>query len=201
MLPAHGSPAQRTTMRAGLRSGAAEGMVRHDVEVTDRHSSARQHARRADWQRRHRLLQWVLLAHVPAAGGLGLALGNPPLPLVIALVIPLVCAVAGHLARAITGGSGRLPSPPGWCAAPPRSWAHQRHHRGPLPLLHHHRLHRALPGLGAVPAERRSSPWSATASARCGCGTLIFNHPAAQAQPVAVVARSTASRCCSPASA
>ena len=33
--------------------------------------------------------------------------------------------------------------------------AHQRQHRGALPLLHHHRLHRALSGLGAVPVERR----------------------------------------------
>ena len=34
----------------------------------------------ADWQRRHRLLQWVLLAHVPALAAIGAALGNPPVP-------------------------------------------------------------------------------------------------------------------------
>ena len=51
----------------------------------------------ADWQRRHRLLQWVLLAHVPVLAVVGFALGNPPLPLVIALVIPVVCAGAGRL--------------------------------------------------------------------------------------------------------
>ena len=35
----------------------------------------------ADWQRRHRLLQWVLLVHVPVLAAIGLALHNPLLPL------------------------------------------------------------------------------------------------------------------------
>jgi signal transduction histidine kinase len=51
----------------------------------------------ADWQRRHRLLQWVLLVHVPVLAAIGLALHNPLLPLAIALTIPVVCAVAGRL--------------------------------------------------------------------------------------------------------
>jgi signal transduction histidine kinase len=50
-----------------------------------------------DWQRRHRLLQWVLLAHVPVLALIGTALHNPPLPLTIALVIPVLCAVGGRL--------------------------------------------------------------------------------------------------------
>jgi hypothetical protein len=41
----------------------------------------------ADWQRRHRLLQWVLLVHVPVLAVVGFARGNPPLPLAIALTI------------------------------------------------------------------------------------------------------------------
>ena len=41
----------------------------------------------AEWQRRHSLLLWVLLAHVPVLALIGVALGNPPLPLVIALSI------------------------------------------------------------------------------------------------------------------
>jgi len=53
----------------------------------------------ADWQRRHRLLQWVLLAHVPALAAIGAALGNPPVPLTIALAIPVVCAALGRLLR------------------------------------------------------------------------------------------------------
>src|SRR3954447_21437598 len=51
----------------------------------------------ADWQRRHRLLQWVLLVHVPVLAAIGLALHNPLLPLAIALTIPVICAVAGRL--------------------------------------------------------------------------------------------------------
>src|SRR3954468_94091 len=51
--------------RNGLHGGAVEGMVRHDVEVTDQYSSARQHPQRSRLATRHRLLQWVLLVHVP----------------------------------------------------------------------------------------------------------------------------------------
>ena len=53
----------------------------------------------ADWQRRHRLLQWVLLAHVPVLAAIGLALGNPPVPLASALALPVVCAALGRLLR------------------------------------------------------------------------------------------------------
>jgi uncharacterized membrane protein len=53
----------------------------------------------ADWQRRHRLLQWVLLAHVPALAVVGVALDNPPVPLAVVLVIPVVCAALGRLLR------------------------------------------------------------------------------------------------------
>jgi signal transduction histidine kinase len=53
----------------------------------------------ADWQRRHRLLQWVLLVHVPVLAVIGLVLHNPVLPLTIALTIPVLCAIAGRLLR------------------------------------------------------------------------------------------------------
>src|SRR3954451_2376000 len=53
----------------------------------------------ADWQRRHRLLQWVLVAHVPVLAVIGVVLGNPLLPLTLALTIPLLCAGAGRLLR------------------------------------------------------------------------------------------------------
>ena len=71
----------------------------------------------ADWQRRHRLLQWVLLVHVPVLAVIGLALGNPPLPLAIALTIPVVCAVAGRLLRHHRRlGSGVVSAGLVWCS-------------------------------------------------------------------------------------
>jgi signal transduction histidine kinase len=71
----------------------------------------------ADWQRRHRLLQWVLLVHVPALAAIGLALGNPPLPLTIALTIPVLCAVAGQLFRHHRRlGSGVVSAGLVWCS-------------------------------------------------------------------------------------
>ena len=65
----------------------------------------------ADWQRRHRLLQWVLLAHVPVLAAIGLWLGNPLVPLAIALAIPVVCVALGRLLRdgdVMTGTVGPL---------------------------------------------------------------------------------------------
>ena len=53
----------------------------------------------ADWQRRHRLLLWVLLAHVPLLAVIGLVLGNPVVPLAVALAIPVVFAGLGQLLR------------------------------------------------------------------------------------------------------
>lgn len=57
------------------------------------------------WQRRHRLLQWVLLIHVPAMAALGLVLGNPALVVGYALIAPVVFLVLGHVLR-----GRRLPS-------------------------------------------------------------------------------------------
>jgi len=71
----------------------------------------------ADWQRRHRLLQWVLLVHVPALAIIGLALGNARLPLTIALTIPVLCAVAGRLLRHHRRlGSGVVSAGLVWCS-------------------------------------------------------------------------------------
>jgi signal transduction histidine kinase len=53
----------------------------------------------ADWQRRHRLLLWVLAAHVPALAALAVWLHRPALPTVVALAITVVCLVLGQLSR------------------------------------------------------------------------------------------------------
>jgi signal transduction histidine kinase len=71
----------------------------------------------ADWQRRHRVLEWVLLVHVPVLAVIGLALHNPPLPLAIALTIPVICAVAGRLLRHHRRlGSGAVSAGLVWCS-------------------------------------------------------------------------------------
>jgi signal transduction histidine kinase len=71
----------------------------------------------ADWQRRHSLLQWVLLAHVPVLAVIGFALGNPALPLLLALTIPVLCAGAGRLLRHHRRwGSGFVSAGLVWCS-------------------------------------------------------------------------------------
>lgn len=50
------------------------------------------------WTRRHRLLQRVLLAHVPFMALLGWALGNPLATIGYTLIAPLAFLLAGHLA-------------------------------------------------------------------------------------------------------
>ena len=71
----------------------------------------------ADWQRRHGLLQWVLLAHVPLLAVLGVALGSPAVPLTIALAIPLVCAGLGRALRHHRRwGSGAVTAGLVWCS-------------------------------------------------------------------------------------
>ena len=141
----------------------------------------------ADWQRRHRLLQWVLLAHVPVLAVIGVALGNPPLPLAIALAIPVVCAGAGRL-LATTGGSGRRPSPPASCGARPPWWAsptgHIESHFHFFIIIGFIALYQdwvpfLLNVLFTVLTHGVGSMW---------LRTLMFNHPAAQAAPVALVA-------------
>jgi signal transduction histidine kinase len=53
----------------------------------------------ADWQRRHRLLLWVLAAHLPGIALFAALLGQPPLTIASVLVVPTSCLVAGHLLR------------------------------------------------------------------------------------------------------
>ena len=106
-----------------------------------------------DWQRRHRLMLWVLGVHVPALVAFGLVLGYPPRTLVYVVITPVAAVTLGYMLRrhrrtasvtvtgracVLLGGARR---------------AHTRRHRGALPLLHHHRVHRALPGLGAAPLQ------------------------------------------------
>ena len=49
------------------------------------------------WHRRHRLLERVLLLHVPLVAGLGLMLGHSAVQATEAVVAPLICLVLGHL--------------------------------------------------------------------------------------------------------
>src|SRR3954449_457939 len=49
------------------------------------------------WHRRHRMLEWVLLLHVPGLVGLGFVLGHPPAVIVEAVAVPMFCLVLGHL--------------------------------------------------------------------------------------------------------
>ena len=58
------------------------------------------------WQRRHRLLQQVLLAHVPGMALLGWVLGQPIAVIGYTLIAPVVCHRSRSLLRA-TAGSGR----------------------------------------------------------------------------------------------
>ncbi|MDT7653166.1 MAG: hypothetical protein QOI36_4572 [Pseudonocardiales bacterium] len=51
------------------------------------------------WQRRHRLLQWVLLLHVPGLALFGLWLGNRPATVGYALIAPVVALVGGYVIK------------------------------------------------------------------------------------------------------
>ena len=65
-----------------------------------------------DWQRRHRLMLWLLGAHIPALAVFGLALGHTPRTMVLVSITPLVAVTLGYLLRnhrrtasvAVTGG-------------------------------------------------------------------------------------------------
>ncbi|MGI5128246.1 ATP-binding protein [Pseudonocardia sp. CA-107938] len=52
----------------------------------------------AQWSRRHRLLQRLLLAHIPFMAGLGWVLGDSPSRVGYTLVAPVVFLVAAHVA-------------------------------------------------------------------------------------------------------
>jgi len=52
-----------------------------------------------DWQRRHRLLLWLLGLHVPALAIFGLAVGRGALTMGIVLAPPLICVLVGHASR------------------------------------------------------------------------------------------------------
>jgi signal transduction histidine kinase len=70
-----------------------------------------------DWQRRHTLLLWVLLAHVPVLAIIGVAMHNPALPLAAALTVILVCAGLGYLLRGHRRlGSGAVTLGLVWCS-------------------------------------------------------------------------------------
>ncbi|HEY3477790.1 MAG TPA: ATP-binding protein, partial [Streptomyces sp.] len=52
-----------------------------------------------EWHRRHRLLQWLLAAHLPALFVFGVARGFSPNDVTEALALPLACLLIGHLMR------------------------------------------------------------------------------------------------------
>jgi signal transduction histidine kinase len=52
-----------------------------------------------EWQRRHRLLLWVLGLHVPCIAALALALDKPPLTVTAVLVVPSAAVGLGYLLR------------------------------------------------------------------------------------------------------
>src|SRR5690242_2629875 len=52
-----------------------------------------------DWQRRHRLMLWILGLHVPALVALGVVLGYTPRTLTLVAIAPLALVGLGHLLR------------------------------------------------------------------------------------------------------
>src|SRR4051794_41389705 len=65
----------------------------------------------ADWQRRHRLLIWVLALHVPGLALFGVVLGRSVSAELYALVVPAVCVVLGRVLRRHRRGGPGLFSP------------------------------------------------------------------------------------------
>jgi signal transduction histidine kinase len=53
----------------------------------------------ADWQRRHRMLLWVLAVHIPGLAAFGLFLGHSPLTVASVLVAPAACVGMGIALR------------------------------------------------------------------------------------------------------
>ena len=108
-----------------------------------------------EWQRRHRLLLWVLGIHVPGIAVLGLLLGKPTVTVATVLAVPTAAVGLGYLLRAYRRTASIIVTfGLVYCSAALVAFTDGRD-RGALPLLHHHRVHRALPGLGAVPPEHR----------------------------------------------
>ncbi len=52
-----------------------------------------------DWQRRHRIMLWVLGLHVPALGIFGLAFGYTPQTMALVLIPPVAAETLGYLLR------------------------------------------------------------------------------------------------------
>jgi signal transduction histidine kinase len=52
-----------------------------------------------EWHRRHRILQWLLAAHIPALFVFGVLRGFAPSDVAETLALPLACLIIGHLMR------------------------------------------------------------------------------------------------------
>ncbi|MFC5992790.1 ATP-binding protein [Pseudonocardia hispaniensis] len=133
------------------------------------------------WQRRHRLLQWILLAHVPVIAVLGLSLGWSVMAVGAALIAPIAGLVLGHLIRHrrlasffITGGFVSC------------SLALVLLTRGTIEAHFHFFI---IIGFIALYQDWVPFLWNAVFTTVShgigviGFGALIFNHPAAQANP------------------
>src|SRR4051812_29581749 len=82
----HGRPARRIGI---------EEMWRRLLDALPRGYTLDEH----EWQRRHRLLLWVLGLHVPCIAALALALDKPPLTVTAVLVVPSAAVGLGYLLR------------------------------------------------------------------------------------------------------
>lgn len=49
------------------------------------------------WRRRHRMLEWILLGHVPGMAAIGFALGNSPTVITLTLIGPVLGLITGYL--------------------------------------------------------------------------------------------------------
>ena len=67
-------------------SGSVLDLLPHGYQLAD-----------ADWQRRHQLLQWVLLLHVPGLALFGLFLRQSPEAVLFAITVPAACLLLGWL--------------------------------------------------------------------------------------------------------
>ncbi|MHA6617381.1 sensor histidine kinase [Pseudonocardia sp. DLS-67] len=133
------------------------------------------------WKRRHNLLQWVLLIHLPCMLALGLALGDPPLEIGYTLIAPVVFLVLGHVLRTRRLASFSVTGGLVFCSA------------GLVVLTtgtieaHFHFF--IIIGFIALYQDWVPFLWNVTFTfVSHGIGTLwlgnlIFNHPAAQAHP------------------
>ncbi|MDT7579955.1 MAG: hypothetical protein QOK35_1219, partial [Pseudonocardiales bacterium] len=133
------------------------------------------------WHRRHRLLEWVLLLHVPGLVGLGIVLAHPAAVIVEAVAVPLFCLVLGHLVMHRRWASFFITGGLVFC-----SMALVLLSRGSIEAHFHFFI---IIGFIALYQDWVPFLWNVTFTVLShGVGTIwfggqIFNHPAAQQHP------------------